>query len=171
MTEEKNRLIIIAEGRDDEQAHKAMSILRDKYDPSYCWCLDCDYIVVKEADCCMNRREDNKIKMEDKELDSIKEVLNSKLSKIHRVYHNINYVVVYEGSILKMSSGNHMWDSYDKAGRALVQEFSFPNEVNYAVSKAKNLTGHSKRYEAIMEITGVKIVTLEDFINKKYGDF
>ena len=36
-------------------ANEAMAILRKDYDPTYVWCADCDYLVVKEKDCCNNK--------------------------------------------------------------------------------------------------------------------
>jgi hypothetical protein len=39
----------------DEKANEAMAILRKDYDPTYMWCADCDYLVVKEKDCCNNK--------------------------------------------------------------------------------------------------------------------
>ncbi len=40
---------------DDEVANKAMVELRERFDNTYFWCTDCDGLVVKEKDCCLNR--------------------------------------------------------------------------------------------------------------------
>ena len=53
LTEEA--LIILAENHpDDDTANLAMSELRNRFDPSYGWCLDCDGLVCKEKDYCLN---------------------------------------------------------------------------------------------------------------------
>ena len=45
---------------DDNIANRCMKTLREEFDPTYIWCPDCDGMVVKEKDCCMNRApEDN----------------------------------------------------------------------------------------------------------------
>lgn len=52
----ENRLIIIAERNpDDKVSSEAMKELRERFDKSYGWCDDCDGLVVKEKDCCINR--------------------------------------------------------------------------------------------------------------------
>jgi hypothetical protein len=43
----------------DEVANSAMKELRKNFDPTYMWCADCDGLVVKEKDCCMNRPVDD----------------------------------------------------------------------------------------------------------------
>jgi hypothetical protein len=49
------QLIQIAEtNQEDSIAHKAMKILREKFDTTYKWCVDCDGAVVKENECCLN---------------------------------------------------------------------------------------------------------------------
>lgn len=56
MTEEEENLIKIAElHRDDKVANAAMKKLREDYDRSYMWCNDCDGMVVKQSECCMNQ--------------------------------------------------------------------------------------------------------------------
>lgn len=53
---EERRLVVIAESHPSAAtATKAMIELREVYDPTYLWCDDCDGLVVKERDCCMNR--------------------------------------------------------------------------------------------------------------------
>lgn len=52
----EQELISLAETGNDKEANEAMAILRNEYDPSYVWCADCDYIVVKEIDCCNNTK-------------------------------------------------------------------------------------------------------------------
>jgi hypothetical protein len=55
----ENKLIQIAEMHpDDKVANKAMKELRERFDPTYMWCMDCDGLVVKERLCCMRRKED-----------------------------------------------------------------------------------------------------------------
>lgn len=51
----EQELILLAETGSDDEANEAMAILRKDYDPTYMWCADCDYLVVKETDCCMNK--------------------------------------------------------------------------------------------------------------------
>lgn len=54
MTEEE--LVIIAENDpDDKAAAEAMKELRERFDNTYGWCPDCDGLVCKEKDCCLNR--------------------------------------------------------------------------------------------------------------------
>jgi len=40
---------------DDNVANKAMKELRERFDKTYGWCMDCDGLVCKEKDCCLNR--------------------------------------------------------------------------------------------------------------------
>ena len=40
---------------DDQAANEAMRLLRENFDPTYGWCEDCDGLVCKEKDCCMNK--------------------------------------------------------------------------------------------------------------------
>lgn len=52
----EHRLVEIATMHpDDKVANRAMKILRKRYDKTYIWCADCDYLVTKEKDCCLNR--------------------------------------------------------------------------------------------------------------------
>jgi hypothetical protein len=52
----ESELIAIAEqDLDDNKANESMKELRERFDPTYCWCLECDCLVVKEADCCLNK--------------------------------------------------------------------------------------------------------------------
>lgn len=52
----ENELIALAEQHpDDNVANKAMKELREKFDKTYGWCEDCDGLVCKEKDCCLNR--------------------------------------------------------------------------------------------------------------------
>ena len=51
----KNQLDDIATFHcEDIIANEAMKILKEKYDNTYFFCGDCDYLVVKEKDCCLN---------------------------------------------------------------------------------------------------------------------
>ena len=55
----ENELIEIAQAHpEDRVANAAMKELRERFDNSYGWCEDCDGLVVKEKDCCMNRIRD-----------------------------------------------------------------------------------------------------------------
>lgn len=55
MEEQEIRLIVLAQtSKDDCTANQAMKDLRDKFDKTYGWCWDCDFVVVKEKDCCLN---------------------------------------------------------------------------------------------------------------------
>ena len=38
----------------DSVANAAMKQLRKDYDPTYMFCLDCDGLVVKEKECCLD---------------------------------------------------------------------------------------------------------------------
>ena len=59
MEEREKELIGLAQqGIDEEIASDAMVELRTKYDPTYFWCDDCDYAVVKESECCVNRKDE-----------------------------------------------------------------------------------------------------------------
>jgi len=53
MSEEN--LILIAQHSGDKAANTAMKELRKRFDKTYGWCEDCDGLVIKEKDCCMNR--------------------------------------------------------------------------------------------------------------------
>ncbi len=58
MTEEEKKLINTAQhSQNDTEAFNAMAELRKRFDESYGWCSDCDYLVVKESECCMNRND------------------------------------------------------------------------------------------------------------------
>ena len=51
----EDELIKIAQQHpDDELANKAMKELHEKFDKSYIWCYDCDGLVCKLKDCCLN---------------------------------------------------------------------------------------------------------------------
>ncbi len=54
----ENELIDLATWHiDDAVANKAMAELRERFDSTYFWCTDCDGLVVKDKDCCLNRLE------------------------------------------------------------------------------------------------------------------
>jgi hypothetical protein len=42
----------------DSVANTAMRLLRDKHDKTYGWCYDCDGLVVKHKECCMNKTDE-----------------------------------------------------------------------------------------------------------------
>lgn len=52
---DEQQLILVAETGNDQDAQAAMDVLREHYDPTYTWCADCDYMVVREKDCCNNK--------------------------------------------------------------------------------------------------------------------
>jgi len=39
----------------DKIANAAMKALREEFDETYGWCEDCDGLVCKEQDCCLNQ--------------------------------------------------------------------------------------------------------------------
>lgn len=54
MTEEQ--LVYTAERDSSEtRANQAMALLRQRHHSSYGWCWDCDGLVIREKDCCLNR--------------------------------------------------------------------------------------------------------------------
>jgi len=56
----ESKLILLAEMHpDDKVANAAMKELREKFDTTYFWCEDCDGLVCKEKDCCLNNLNDN----------------------------------------------------------------------------------------------------------------
>jgi len=53
---EEVRLIKIAQTNPcDKCANEAMKKLREDFDKTYGWCMDCDGFVCKEKDCCLNK--------------------------------------------------------------------------------------------------------------------
>lgn len=52
MSRIEEMLIKIAESECDNKANRAMKILRERYDKSYFWCADCDFLVTKKENCC-----------------------------------------------------------------------------------------------------------------------
>ena len=52
---EMNLAVIAENHHDDDYAAKAMRILRIYFDSTYFWCDDCDGLVCKEKECCINR--------------------------------------------------------------------------------------------------------------------
>jgi hypothetical protein len=54
MTEEE--LCKVAESHEDDSiANSAMRLLRDNFDKTYFWCQDCDGLVTKASQCCLNQ--------------------------------------------------------------------------------------------------------------------
>ncbi|MFT5347785.1 MAG: hypothetical protein ACI9M3_000819 [Bacteroidia bacterium] len=45
-------------------ARNAMGILRIEFDKTYGWCEDCDGLVIKESDCCLNKNIDMSTEIE-----------------------------------------------------------------------------------------------------------
>lgn len=54
MTEEEKLIQIAQWSKDESEQNKAMAELREKYDPTYGYCTDCDFLVVTEKECCMH---------------------------------------------------------------------------------------------------------------------
>ncbi len=53
----EEELVVIAQmSIDDNAANYAMKMLREDYDKTYSWCDDCDGLVVKAKDCCLNKK-------------------------------------------------------------------------------------------------------------------
>lgn len=51
----EDELIEIAQTHpDDDTANKAMKELRIRFDDTYFWCEDCDGVVCKIKECCLN---------------------------------------------------------------------------------------------------------------------
>ncbi len=49
----EDELIKLSEyGEDNEVSNAAMKELKERFDPTYGFCPFCDYLVVKEKDCC-----------------------------------------------------------------------------------------------------------------------
>lgn len=53
---ELNLIQTAEQHEDDSIANYAMKELRDRFDKTYIWCYDCDGLVCKESDCCLNRK-------------------------------------------------------------------------------------------------------------------
>lgn len=55
---EIERLIVsIAQGHsDDKYANNAMKQLKERFDKTYMFCVDCDGLVTKEKDCCLTQK-------------------------------------------------------------------------------------------------------------------
>ena len=52
----ESQLAILAETHpDDDIALQYMKELRKRFDETYIWCQDCDGLVCKEEDCCLNK--------------------------------------------------------------------------------------------------------------------
>lgn len=55
MRTEKELIALAEQHLDDNVANEAMKELRERFDETYGWCSDCDYIVCKEKGCCLNK--------------------------------------------------------------------------------------------------------------------
>ena len=55
MNRETRLMRIAQEVGSQKIAREAMQALRNEFDKTYGWCEDCDGLVIKEADCCLNR--------------------------------------------------------------------------------------------------------------------
>ena len=63
MKSEIELIQLAQEHPNDSVANKEMKELRERFDKTYGWCEDCDGLVCKEKDCCMNLTfEQNKLK-------------------------------------------------------------------------------------------------------------
>jgi hypothetical protein len=54
MKTEKELILTAEQHPNEETANKAMKELRSRFDKTYVWCNDCDGLVTKEKDCCLN---------------------------------------------------------------------------------------------------------------------
>jgi hypothetical protein len=54
MRTEEELIFIAQQDTDDAMANDAMRELRERFDKTYIWCADCDGLVCKEKDCCLN---------------------------------------------------------------------------------------------------------------------
>lgn len=60
MKKTENELIILTQVHPDGSvASSSMKELRERFDNTYDWCMDCDGIVCKQKDCCLNREDLN----------------------------------------------------------------------------------------------------------------
>ena len=55
MSNKEEVLIHVATYGNDNNANLAMKKLRENFDNTYFWCMECDGLVVKELECCKNR--------------------------------------------------------------------------------------------------------------------
>ncbi len=55
MTIEEILIHVAQNDLDEKVANEAMRLLREMYDTTYGWCMDCDGLVTKEKDCCLNQ--------------------------------------------------------------------------------------------------------------------
>jgi hypothetical protein len=57
----EQELMQIAQEGGDAEASEAMKELRERFDKTYIWCEDCDYLVVKHKDCCLRKIEKGEV--------------------------------------------------------------------------------------------------------------
>lgn len=51
----EDELYKLAQWHNDEDiANAAFKELRERFDETYIYCTDCDYLLTRESDCCMN---------------------------------------------------------------------------------------------------------------------
>lgn len=56
MTQEEKDLLNIAQFDPNEGvAYEALKELQERFDPTYGYCMECDFLVCKAKDCCMNQ--------------------------------------------------------------------------------------------------------------------
>jgi len=52
----ESQLISLAQWNGSEEVvNNSMKELRERFDKTYGWCADCDDLVTKEKDCCLNQ--------------------------------------------------------------------------------------------------------------------
>lgn len=54
----EEQLLIACYGESDTEANAAMKELKERFDPTYHFCLDCDGLPTTEKNCCLNREID-----------------------------------------------------------------------------------------------------------------
>lgn len=62
MKTEKELQWIATMADSDEEAGEAMKELRERFDPTYFYCCECDGMATKESECCLNINEDENSK-------------------------------------------------------------------------------------------------------------
>jgi hypothetical protein len=55
MKTEQELIKIAQTSSNDAEANLAMKELRERFSPSYGWCADCDFLVIKAENCCHTR--------------------------------------------------------------------------------------------------------------------
>jgi len=74
LNHEQSLIRLAQEHPDDKTANTAMKQLRKLYDSTYVWCEDCDGLVTKSAECCLNVKHNNSTQID--LLEMIEEIEN-----------------------------------------------------------------------------------------------